>query len=86
MTRLRLRGDLVWRAAGEEVVALDGEPGRYVSTNAAGGVLWRALADGASREELVRRLVAEFEIDAERAEQDVDAYLAELEENGLLEA
>jgi hypothetical protein len=86
MTRLRLRDDLVWRSAGEEIVALDGEPGRYVSTNAAGGLLWRALAEGASREELVRRLVAEFAIGVGQAEQDVDAYLAELEETGLLEA
>jgi hypothetical protein len=86
MTRLRLRGDLIWRSAGEEIVALDRKPGKYVSTNAAGALLWRALADGASRDELVSRLVAEFGIDADQAEQDVDAYLAELEETGLLEA
>jgi hypothetical protein len=86
MTRLRLRGDLVWRAAGDEVVALDGEPGRYMSTNAAGGLLWHALAEGASREELAGRLVAEFGIAPDRAARDVDAYLAELEGNGLLEA
>jgi Coenzyme PQQ synthesis protein D (PqqD) len=86
MTRLRLRRDLVWREAGEEIIALDGGPGRYVSTNAAGRVLWRALADGASREDLVRELVAGFAIDPGRAARDVDAYLAELEEKGLLEA
>jgi hypothetical protein len=86
MIRLRLRKDLVWREAGDEIVALYEEPGRYVSTNAAGSVLWRALADGASREDLVRELVAGFGIDPGRAARDVDEYLAELEEKGLLEA
>jgi hypothetical protein len=85
MTRLRLRRDLVWREADGETLATGGELGKYVSTNAAGSVLWQALATGASREDLVERLVAEFGIDTGRAARDVDTFVADLQQNGLLE-
>lgn len=85
MTELRLRRDAIWREADGEVLALDGDSANYVSANAAGLVLWKTLVDGASRDELVGRLVAEFGIDANRAEQDVDTFVAELAANGFLE-
>lgn len=86
MTEHRLRRDVTWREADDEVLAVDGDFKSYASTNATGRVLWQALAVGASREELVQRLVDEFGIDRVRAAQDVDAFVAELETHGFLEA
>lgn len=86
MTELRLRRDVIWREADGEVLALDGDSTNYVSANAAGLVLWKTLVDGATREQLLARLVEEFDIDAGRAGQDVDAFVAELAANGFLEA
>jgi hypothetical protein len=85
MTDLRLRMDLVWRQADGETLVSGGEFGKYVSTNAAGSLLWAELAEGASRQALVDRLVREFGIDAETAARDVDVFLGELEANGLLQ-
>ena len=86
MTQIKLRADgLTWRAIDDEVVALDVETATYVSANPSGGIIWRALAEGATRDELVAALVAEFDIEADRAGTDVDAFLAELSERGLLE-
>lgn len=86
MNHLKLRGEgLSWREIDDEVVALDMETATYLSANASGRLLWRALAAGATREELVSCLVDEFEIDAERAAADVDTFIAELSERGLLE-
>ena len=87
MTRLKLRDEgLTWREIDDEVVALDVETATYLSANASGLLLWRSLSDGATREELVSRLVAEFEIDEERAGADVDAFIGELSQRGLLES
>jgi hypothetical protein len=87
MNHLKLRGEgLSWREIDEEVVALDMETATYLSANASGRLLWRALAGGATREELVSCLVDEFEIDAERAAADVDTFIAELSRRGLLES
>lgn len=86
MSQLRLRADVTWREADDEVLAVDGGFHNYASTNATGGVLWKALVGGASREDLVTRLVDEFDIDESRAARDVDAFVRELEANGFLEA
>lgn len=86
MTRLRLRSDVTWREADDEVLAVDPRMRNYASTNASGRVLWKALAEGATREELTARLVETFGIDRRRAEPDVDAFVAELRANGFLEA
>ena len=87
MNRLKLREEgLTWREIDDEVVALDVETATYLSANASGRLLWRSLSEGATREELVSSLVDEFEIDADRAGADVDAFLGELSQRGLLES
>jgi hypothetical protein len=84
--RLRLRADqLTWREIAGEVVAADLERSTYLSTNEAGTLLWSALADGASPDDLAERLVAEYGIDRSRAEADVAAFLDSLRAQGLLE-
>jgi len=86
MNQLKLRDEgLTWREIDDEVVALDVETATYLSANASGRLLWRSLSQGATREELVSCLVAEFEIDAERAGADVDAFIGDLSQRGLLE-
>jgi orotate phosphoribosyltransferase-like protein len=86
MIRLKLREEgLSWREIDDEVVALDVETATYLSANASGRLLWRSLSAGATREELVSCLVDEFEIDTERAAADVDAFIGELSQRGLLE-
>jgi orotate phosphoribosyltransferase-like protein len=86
MIRLKLREEgLSWREIDDEVVALDVETATYLSANASGRLLWRSLSAGATRGELVSCLVDEFEIDTERAAADVDAFIGELSQRGLLE-
>ena len=83
---MRLRNDVIWREAEGEVIALDGGARNYVSANATGALLWKALVDGASRAELVALLVTTYEIDAEMAARDVDDFVAALEASDLLES
>jgi hypothetical protein len=84
VTRLRLRHDAIWREADGEVIAVDNDLNTYVSTNVAGTLLWRSLSSGASRQELIDLLVAEFGISSERADADVDVFLADLRAQGFL--
>jgi hypothetical protein len=82
----KLRADGVhWRRIDGEVVALNGRRSTYVAANPAGSLLWDALADGETRSGLADRLVREFKIDRARAVDDVDAYLAQLLAEDLLE-
>jgi hypothetical protein len=66
------------------LVALDLRESRYLAVNRTGKVLWEGLADGATRDDLVERLVDTFGVDRARAETDVDTFTAELESRGLL--
>ena len=82
---MRLRdADLDWREVEGELVALDMRESRYLAVNRAGQVLWAALAEGATRAQLVDRLIEDFDIDQARAVADVDAFTAELESRDLL--
>jgi Coenzyme PQQ synthesis protein D (PqqD) len=83
---VKLRQDRVhWREIDEEVVAVDVDSSTYLSTNGSGALLWLELAQGTTRDALVERLAQAYLIDSERAESDVDAFLAELRGQGLLE-
>jgi hypothetical protein len=87
MTALRLRPDaLSWREVGGELVAVDTSTSTYLAANATGLLLWRALAEGTTREDLAAELVSQFGIAYERAVADVDRFVASVRERGLLVA
>jgi hypothetical protein len=86
MEELRLRrDDLSWRELDGEIVALDNGESVYLATNRAGTLIWRKLAEGTTRADLVDELVATFAIDPERATTDVDTFVGDLQAKGLLE-
>ena len=83
--RLTLReADLDWRQVEGELVVLDLRESRYLAINRTGRALWAALAEGATRDELIESLVEDFDIDHARAAADVDAFTSELDSRGLL--
>jgi Coenzyme PQQ synthesis protein D (PqqD) len=85
MTQLRLKPDAVsWREVDGEIIALEHSASTYLAANASGALLWKALAHGASREELVDRLAGEFGIDRGRAAADTDEFLRAMAQQGLL--
>jgi hypothetical protein len=85
LRKLRLRSeDLAWRMIDDEVVVVDMRTSTYLNTNGSGALLWRALVDGATYEDLAARLVEEFGIDADRAIADVDRFLDAVSSRGLL--
>jgi Coenzyme PQQ synthesis protein D (PqqD) len=86
MTVYRLRRDgLHWREIAGEAIVLDVPASLYLSANPAGTLLWNELAEGATRDRLAGRLMEEYDIARDRAERDVDAFLAGLSERGFLD-
>lgn len=75
-----------WRLVEGEVVALDLRREEYFVVNATGAVLWPLLTAGTTPEHLAECLTERFEVPAERATHDVHAFLARLEERGVLTA
>lgn len=81
--RLRSEG-LSWQDIDGELVVLDLTHSTYLTTNRSGAFLARQLVDERSRQELVDALVGEYEIGADLAGADVDAFLATLAAKKLL--
>ncbi len=73
-----------WREVDGEVIALEARGSTYLAANAAGTVLWRALAEGTTREGLADELVRAYGIDRARAAADAESFVAALVEQGLL--
>ena len=72
-------------AAGEEILMMHIENGRFQGLNASGAILWERLAEPCGRGALIDALMAAFEVDAAQAGADVDAFLADLMRTGALE-
>lgn len=53
--------------------------------NATGMEIWRLFSDGLSREAMIDRLTAAFEIDEEHASAEIERLLADLQSLGLIE-
>lgn len=86
MTRLRLRLErLEWLESDGDVLALDRDDVVYLGTNATGALLWRLLAAGTTRAALIDDLRSTFSVGREQATSDVDAFLSQLSQRGLLE-
>lgn len=86
MSKLKLRQtDLAWREVEGEVVVVDVRTSTYLSANDSGARLWARLSEGTTRDELVAELVESFGIDAETAGADIDKFVQQLRDNGLLE-
>lgn len=69
---------------GDELVALDTRTSMYFGTNASGRLLWRRLGTDVSAAELAALLSATYGIDAGAATRDVEVFLEELRDAGLL--
>ncbi len=73
---------------GTGVVVPVGETSRefrgMVTLNETGSFLWERMQTEVTRAELVRALTEAYDTDAETAEKDVDAFVAKLQEAGLL--
>ncbi|SDO61506.1 PqqD family protein [Eubacterium maltosivorans] len=66
---------------GETVLDFNG----MINLTESAGFLWQCLEAERTKDELVGCLQAEYEVDAETAEKDIDEFLKKLKENGFLE-
>ena len=82
---IRRDSEVIWRPVEGRVVGLDLKSSRYFSLNPSAGVLWDRLASEAEPEDLVEVLEREYGLDAVQARADVEAFLGELRDAGLID-
>lgn len=83
--KLALRTEeLTWTPTDTGVVILDLRTSRYLQLNDSAAVLWQQLEGGTSTAALVETLVTTYEIPADRAGSDVEAFVGILRERDLI--
>lgn len=85
--RYRRATDVTHEEAGDRSVLLDGAGSAMTTLNPVGSLIWRELDGDRSTSELAKALATQFEdVDQATLEADIDSFLAELSEDGLVEA
>jgi len=75
---------LIWREVDGQVIVLDMGSSSYLAINDSGAELWKAIAAGATRLELVEHLCRTYELDEQTAMRDVDAFVSTMQAHELL--
>jgi hypothetical protein len=68
-----------------EAVVLSFDSGEYYGLNGVAADIWTTLEDGATVGELQESVVDEYDVDPDRCRSDLEPFLAELAEEGLVE-
>ena len=55
-----------------------------ISLNDMGQTIWNMLESETSAEEILKNILAEYEVTEEQAKADIDGFLAKLKENGAI--
>lgn len=55
-----------------------------ITLNGSGGFFWDCLQKDITKEEMLDMVLAEYEVDAQTAEKDIDKFINMLKENNLL--
>ena len=71
---------------GEDSILLDIDARRYHRLNETAALIWKALEEKASNDDVVTALMSQFEVSREKAEESVQRFLGELSERGLVRA
>lgn len=67
------------------IVSLTGETNQMQTTNETGAFLWGLLEKGATEEDLLSAITAEYDTDESIAKADIDAFIKKLKDASLLD-
>ena len=76
--------DFVVREVGDETVFLADSGREVLSLNAVGSFIWKQMDGAHTLQNILDIICHEFEVDVERAETDLRAFVGELEAHKLL--
>lgn len=77
---------VVAQPLGDEMILLNLDCGMYYGLNGVGRSIWTSIAQGASPDEVVATLMAEYDVTRDTATRGVAAFLHDLARAGLVSA
>ena len=83
-TKLRQGQDHVATSIGDETAVMSLKRGRYYAVGSVAERIWQMLEDPASPREIAERLLEEYDITPEQCGSEIDLFLNDLIEEGLV--
>ena len=84
MTRYAISPDAACAAVEDGAVVLNMRTKRYYSLNQTGAMVWRLMEDDLTVEEIIARIVGQYDVDDEEAARTVAVLLDELTAEALV--
>lgn len=75
-----IAGEYIIVPTGNTALAFNG----LITVNEVGLFLWKILEQGTTKEELLAKLMEEYDVDEETADKDITEFLEELKNGGIL--
>lgn len=83
---IRISKDVLFEVLDGEAVLLELESGTYFQLNRTGTRMWQLMQEHGDPDRIVSQIADEFDAPAERIRQDLDALVADLAANGLIDS
>ena len=83
--RVTTSPDVMFRTVGDEAVLLNLKTELYLGLDPVGTRMWDVLTKSTSIDEAADILISEFDVEAARLRGDLEEFLGELVEHGLIE-
>jgi hypothetical protein len=84
-SHLAVSTDVMIRQVGNEAVLLDLKTERYLGLDDVSNRIWQVLTSGGTVQAAYDTLLAEFDVDAERLRSDLEEFVQQLLQFGLVE-
>ncbi len=76
--------DVVAQGIGDETVLVHLQTNKIFALNATGARFWELLGDGLSRDEIVERMLAEFDVEEDALRGEIEALVTALSRDDLV--
>ena len=80
----RVVDDLIWRETNDGIVIVDPQAGQVRVLNGVGSEIWKLVSQNQAIADIRKHIVAEFEVSDSQAENDLNGFLNDLVNRGLV--
>lgn len=84
MSPYKIPENVLFQEVDGEAVLLSLDQGFYYGLDELGTRIWKLIDEGLEMEQVVDAVVKEYNVERDQAREDIDKFLGELEETGLI--
>lgn len=86
MSTLKIADNVLFQEVDGEAVLLSLDEGCYYGLDELGTRIWKLLDQDLDNEQVVAAIVEEYDVAPEQARRDLDRFLGDLEQSGLIQS